>query len=935
MLRFKVIISILIASLLFTAGNLLAQYPFGKNKIQYTPKDWKIIETEHAEIYYYPDEVVVARFVAAEQESIYAEYSRYFGVSFERKIPIILYGTHHDFKETNVIPYLVSEATGGFTEFLKGRVVLPFMGSYKSLRRILRHELVHAFMLEKLRQVMRKHRRFSFAPPPLWFTEGLAEYVANKHPDSEAEMFLRDAVTTENFYPLDELWRIQGTYLMYKEGESALRFIAVRFGDVAIRKILENWWVSDRFSVVLDKTIGMDEKELSVEWTRFLKRKYYPSVLVRRSPDETGVCLSEKDAVFEIHPVSMDTCSKSLSEVYCVGYELGSINLLKLVRDKEGWWQRKVLIRGEKSTRFESFPIMRSRLSIRGDTLTFVTKAGERDAIYLYSLRKKGVLRKLSFKSLRIINSPCVSPDGRRVVFSAIDNSGKSDLFLYDLSSSSLKRLTDDYFEDLHPDWSPSGGKIVFSSDRCDTTVKVRRAIYELDLSTGDVRALTDGGYDDVYPRYMPDGDGVIFSSDRGGGYDIFILKDGNLYRQTRLLGGAFDPFVLRNGGSFLASVYNRGAFRTYLLPVSYEHVERIVSQTARTFTGWQPENLAGMQKIETKRYRMKLGLDFIGAAFALDPEFGYMGNGAQLFLTDILGNHQFIFLFGTATDEFDDIFRNLNVAFTYVNLENRLNYAFGAFHLASYLGSMYDLLRFERRYGVVGGISYPFSKFTRVEVSSVFKGMERDDDITFLGLKEGRTWIFSNFISFTNDNILWYIGGPMNGHRVNVAIGNSIDLEGRGYESTTLMVDLRQYFNLSRRIIFAQRVVSRNAWGGDLQLFYLGGSWDIRGYRFRQYSGKRIFFSNTELRFPLMDKLLIKLPFMKIEFPTFRGSLFFDAGRVAGFIYDPGWIGSFGAGVEMNLGFLPVVRVNFCKLTDFNTLKKGTEIDFFLGYNF
>ena len=157
-----------------------------------------------------------------------------------------------------------------------------------------------------------------------------------------------------------------------------------------------------------------------------------------------------------------------------------------------------------------------------------------------------------------------------------------------------------------------------------------------------------------------------------------------------------------------------------------------------------------------------------------------------------------------------------------------------------------------------------------------------------------------------------------MNGHRFNISFGNSIDLMGNGYESTTLMIDYRQYFNITRRIIFAQRFVSRNAWGSDLQLFYLGGSWDVRGYRFRQYSGKRIFFSNTEIRFPLIDMLLVKLPFGIIDFPLFRGSLFLDVGKVSGFIYDPGLLGSFGVGIEMNLGVLPVMRVNFCRLTDF-----------------
>ncbi|MCX5752470.1 MAG: hypothetical protein NTW97_02355, partial [Candidatus Krumholzibacteria bacterium] len=70
-------------------------------------------------------------------------------------------------------------------------------------------------------------------------------------------------------------------------------------------------------------------------------------------------------------------------------------------------------------------------------------------------------------------------------------------------------------------------------------------------------------------------------------------------------------------------------------------------------------------------------------------------------------------------------------------------------------------------------------------------------------------------------------------------------------------------------------------------------------------------------------------------EFPLFRGSLFFDAGRVYGFLYDTEWLGSVGTGVEMNLGYLPVIRVNFSRLTDFKEISSDIHVDFFLGFNF
>jgi hypothetical protein len=933
MKRLVRILLIACAGCLPAVHGAFAQYPFGKNKVMYVPKDWKVIETTHLEIYYYPDELPVAEFVASLAESVYAEYSRFFAVDFESRIPVILYGTHHDFKETNVTPYLVSESTAGFTEFIKGRIALPFAGSYPKLKKVFRHELAHAFMLEKLRVVMTGHRRLNYGNPPLWFVEGLAEYCANRGLDTEAHMFLRDAVTSDLLYSLEDIWRIQGTFLMYKEGESAVHYISTNFGEESIRLILDSWWKSDRFDVILEQTIGTPLRKLSEDWREFLRRRYYPAVLERRTIGELGEALASGEPVFEAHP-ACDARNRDNPRVFCVGYDMGSINILELKKNDRDKWHRAIFIRGGQSSAFESIPPLRSLISVRGDTLLFVSKALARDVIYLYDVERKRVIRKFSIENARILSSPSLSPDGRAVACSAIDAFGKSDLFIYDLELGTCERLTDDYYDDVTPDWHPSKGIIVFSSDRCSEKRENAYALYTIDTKTHEIVPLTGDGSRDVDPRWLPDGTGVLFSSDREGVPDIFLLRDGLLERQTNVLGGAFNPYPCDDGASFLCASYAEGTYRCYRVPLKEEATSIAAVAPSAAPSGWEPRLPEGAEDIAKRDYKIKLGIDLIGATFSVDPDFGSTGNGAQLFFTDILGNHEVVVLFGSGSDSFDDFFSRINVAVTYVNLSHRLNYAVGAFHLASYVGSSYDLLRYERRYGVLGGLIYPFSSFSRVEFSTVFKGMERDDT-AFLDFERGRGWLLSNFISYTFDNIAWYIGGPLNGRRINVAVGKTSDLTGDRYGSTSAHIDARNYVGLTERIIFAQRFVSRNAWGSDLQLFYLGGAWDLRGYEFRQFAGKRTLLINNELRFPLIDRFVLGLPFGTIEFPLFRGSLFFDAGRVSGFLYDTDWLGSVGTGVEMNLGYIPVIRVNFSRLTDFKDISSDIHVDFFLGFNF
>jgi hypothetical protein len=920
--------------ILLTTGSS-AQYPFGKNKITYYPKKWKVIETAHYDIYYYEEEIEIAEFVTAMAEDIYKEYSVFFDLEFERRVPVVLYGTHHDFQENNIVPYIVSEGTGGFTEFIKGRVAVPFLGSYAEMKGVFRHEMVHAFMLEKLRVTMSGRRMFNYSHPPLWFTEGLAEFLAHGGPDSEADMFMRDAVTDGKIVPLQDLWKIEGTYLMYKEGESALHYIAVEYGDASIRLILENWWKGDKFDLVLEKTIGVTVDELDDGWMEYLRKKFYPSVLKQRRINEIadGMYRREKWS-FENHPVCVRG-EDGQDRIFCLGFGLGSVDLLELKPDGRKGWKRSTVIEGGRNNTFESIPLLRSRVSSKGDTLVFVSKSGAGDVIYLLDVTKKRVLRKIRYAETKMINSPALSSDGRRVAFSGIDNSGRTDIFIYDLDSCEFRRLTEDYYEDNHPDWHPGGDRIVFTSDRCGGEPGRSTSLFTIDPASMQMIQLTSGSWKDTDPRYLPSGD-LLFSSDRAGTYDIYIMwKNGRISKQTNVLGGAFAPSPCSDGESFVTAVYSGGTYHAYRVRIDSDAPG--IPQEHEVCRGydWEPDLPDSGLAYEQKQYRPKFGLDLIAATFAVDPDFGYMGNGAQLFFTDMLGDHQISLLFGTSSNDFSDFMDNINIAVTYYNRTRRLNYGFGVFNLASYIGSVYDVLRFERRYGVIGGMSYPFSRFMRVDFQTIFKKMSRDDDVTALGIFHGETNMVTNFISLTRDNILWGIGGPVTGHRANLSLGRSWDLDGSRYELTTAIFDLRFYVNLGARVVLAQRFVSRNSWGSDIQLFYLGGSWDLRGYDYRAFAGKKMMLYNAEIRFPLLDRLLIDFPVGHIDFPMFRGALFLDAGTVSGFIYDPGWIGSIGVGVEMNLGYMPVMRINFSRRTDFDRIENGTRIDFFIGYNF
>src|SRR5947208_7685488 len=166
---------IMLADLLTTP--LPAQFGyFGQNKIQYRSFDWRVLRGEHVDLYFYPEEEELGRVALAYAEESYGVLERRFTHHVQRRVPLIIYASHTDFEQTNVLPFVPPEGLLGVTEFLKQRVALPFTGSYAEFRHTLRHELVHVFQLSLTSQVFERYPRVRHADPPFAWTEGMAEF---------------------------------------------------------------------------------------------------------------------------------------------------------------------------------------------------------------------------------------------------------------------------------------------------------------------------------------------------------------------------------------------------------------------------------------------------------------------------------------------------------------------------------------------------------------------------------------------------------------------------------------------------------------------------------------------------------------------------------------------------------------------------------------
>ena len=86
-----------VAALAGLGSPLGAQSYFGQNQVQYDRFDWKVIETEHFQVFYYPSESAAATVAGEMAERTYARLALILGHQFREKKPIMLFSSRTDF----------------------------------------------------------------------------------------------------------------------------------------------------------------------------------------------------------------------------------------------------------------------------------------------------------------------------------------------------------------------------------------------------------------------------------------------------------------------------------------------------------------------------------------------------------------------------------------------------------------------------------------------------------------------------------------------------------------------------------------------------------------------------------------------------------------------------------------------------------------------
>ena len=668
-----VVCCLAIGTLVVTANDSSAQY-FGQNKVQYRNLDFKVLRTEHFDIYFYPEERAGTDIAARMAERWYARLSKFFHHELRGRQPLILYASSTDFQQTNVIPGDLGEGTGGVTEPIRRRIVLPLAGPLGDTDHILGHELVHAFQFDITTPIGAPAEENGAERLPLWFIEGMAEYLSLGPVDSNTAMWMRDAARQERLPAIKDLDNPK--YFPYRWGQAFWAYVGGTYGDDLIPLMLSTAGAAGDMNTVTKKVLGVDTKALSDAWHASIHQTYDRILAATTPPSGAGrpvIRGTEQSTGMHVGPaISPD--GKWIAFLSSRG--LLSVDLY-ITDAATGDVVRKLTSTAtDPHVSSIEFIYSAGTWDSQSKQLAIATVASGRPALAIYNALSGHKEREISVAGVDQILNPTWAPDGHAIAFSGLSQ-GLSDLYVYDLMSSRLRRLTNDAYAELHPAWSPDSRTIAFATDRFTTNLETL-AIGHYELATIDAanahvqRVQTFAGADSINPQWSRDGRQLYFISNRNGIAELYAVSmaNGATAQLTNVSTGtsgitSSSPALSVAGTRDVAafSVYNDGRYDIYTIDAAgsrsptVEHIENaaglppatrkqsdVATMLADPSFGLPP--LQRQAQTQVTDYKPSLALEGIGqpsVAVGVNRFGPSIGGGLSFYFSDLLGNHTLV----------------------------------------------------------------------------------------------------------------------------------------------------------------------------------------------------------------------------------------------------------------------------------------------------
>ena len=622
-----------------------SQY-FGQNKPRYKTFGFKVLQSPHFELYHYFKDNSIPNDIIINSEHWYKIHQEVFKLAFIKPNPLIVYQNHPDFQETTAIGGQIGEGTGGVTEGLRTRVVMPIMYSKRQTDHVLGHELVHAFQYQ-LMTAGDSTQLGNIQNLPLFMVEGLAEYMSLGRVDAHTAMWMRDAVLSEDIPSIKDLVTKEYKYFPYRWGQAFWAYITATFGDDMIRPLFRET-AKYGIEVAFSRNLKLNLEKFSTKWKQSLIDTYSPlRTFTSTSPIGKEIASQRNAGEMNISPaISPD----GNFVAYISSKNVISLDIF-IIECRTGKIIRKI-----ESTSFGSHVDSYSFLETAGtwspDSRKFalVIQSKGRNKLSIIDVAT-GNKQNFDLKGLDSFTNPAWSPDGNSIVVSGLMN-GESDLYLYNLKDETVKNLTNDQNSDLQPTWSPDGEWIYFVSDRDASYARLEKVTYSItrfNIQTSKVETFSFfQGADNLNPLIDPSGNYIYFLSDADGFRNLYKyqINEKNITKLSNYFTGIsgitmYSPAVsiASKTGQIVYNYFKNSKYELFLANEKDFHeqiVEDKVEKTAATLApfAWREgrnivQNNLEKQNILVRVPEKKLAILKYNPKFKLDY-FGNSGIGVS-----------------------------------------------------------------------------------------------------------------------------------------------------------------------------------------------------------------------------------------------------------------------------------------------------------------
>lgn len=886
-LRFRLAWLFLLAGLL-AITDAEAQY-FGRNKPGYSTFRFEVLQTPNFEIYHYLKDDSIVKTIAQWSEEWYGIHQGFFRDTFKVRNPLIFYNTHADFQQTNTISSLIGPGTGGVTESLKNRVVMPVAPSLAQTDHTLGHELVHAFQYNMF---LRRDTasKASLANIPLWMIEGMAEYFSLGSVDPNTSMWMRDALINDDFPTIRKL-STDSRYFPYRYGQAFMALAGKTWGDSLLVPLLMKTGELG-FNKAADSVLGYDEKTLSGMW-KSATELHYGQYINGRKDSITGTKLISRTngGRLNISP------SISPDGKYIAFFSEKNIFSLDLYVADAVTGRTLHRLSGVTARSVEDFNSIESAGTWSPDSrkFAFVVFSKGMNKLAFFDVKRGKITREAVIKDVPSIFNPTWSPDGRKIAFSGMSG-GSSDLYLYNLASGNVERLTFDLEANLHPSWSPDGRFLVFSQEKKNNGEGLRKYTFNislLDLTDMSVREFAFfGGAFNLNPLFSADGEAIYFLSDADGFRNLYRyeLKAGTLSRLTNYLTGisGITPWspaisISHGSGQIAYNYYSGNAYHIVVAdarqfvsagvdpdsldfgPATLPPLRHVADNLVDTALYSRTEDLIlPADSVRSTSYRPKFKLDYISNNANIGVSGGIyrnnLGGSVTMIFSDMVGDNQLYSVLALNGEIYD-----FGGQTAYLNQRGAIKWGAALSHIPYRAGSIsfardsvnyqdarvpVDVLRLDyiRMFedNITFYASWPFSQTQRLEttLSSSWYYYRIDrfnyyyllNGVSIGGTREKMPAPRGNSyqqisLAYVVDNSLSGMTSPLEGHRARF----QVDKYFGATDVYTALFDYRKYFWM-KPVGLAFRAYNYGMYGGSsgdtpLQPFYLGYPWLIRGY--------------------------------------------------------------------------------------------------------